>query len=117
MCIRDRDEANSATVSKRTEKFGLACPKRWGFESAAWRSPDNSEWVVVVGSRDHAKRRAVALKVAAHVEKTLGMKTGWAMCDAKCPASEKKKRFATSPATAWWARSSPSRYAARSGRF
>jgi N-acetyltransferase len=88
-----RDEANSATVSKRTEKFGLACPKRWGFESAAWRSADDSEWVVVVGSRDHAKRRAVALKVAAHVEKTLGMKTGWAMCDAKCPASEKKKAF------------------------
>ena len=68
-------------------KFGIACPRRWGFESAAWHSPDGSEWVVVCGRRDHAKRRAVALKIAAHVERTLGMRAGWAL------ENEKAKMF------------------------
>lgn len=88
-----RDDADGTVWKPREKKkFGLACPRRWGFESAAWRSPDESEWVVVCGRRDHAKRRAVALKVAAHVEKTLGMKTGWATCDANS-AEDKKKTF------------------------
>jgi N-acetyltransferase len=68
-------------------KFGIACPRRWGFESAAWHSPDGSEWVVVCDRRDHAKRRAVALKIAAHVERTLGMRAGWAL------ENEKAKMF------------------------
>ena len=68
-------------------KFGIACPRRWGFESAAWHSPDGSEWVVVCGRRDHAKRRAVALKIAAHVERMLGMRAGWAL------ENEKAKMF------------------------
>ena len=78
---------NDAVSNVSDGKFGIACPRRWGFESAAWHSPDGSEWVVVCGRRDHAKRRAVALKIAAHVERTLGMRAGWAL------ENEKAKMF------------------------
>ena len=86
--VEAEGSAPSDAVSKvRDRKFGIACPRRWGFESAAWRSPDGSEWVVVCGRRDHAKRRAVALKIAAHVERMLGMRAGWAL------ENEKAKMF------------------------
>ena len=42
---------------------------------------------MVCDRRDHAKRRAVALKIAAHVERTLGMRAGWAL------ENEKAKMF------------------------
>ena len=86
--VEAEGSAPSDAVSKvRDRKFGIACPRRWGFESAAWHSPDGSEWVVVCGRRDHAKRRAVALKIAAHVERMLGMRAGWAL------ENEKAKMF------------------------
>jgi N-acetyltransferase len=90
--VEAEGSAPSDAVSKNAArrlggKFGIACPRRWGFESAAWHSPDGSEWVVVCGRRDHAKRRAVALKIAAHVERMLGMRAGWAL------ENEKAKMF------------------------
>lgn len=86
--VEAEGSAPSDAVSNVSDgKFGIACPRRWGFESAAWHSPDGSEWVVVCGRRDHAKRRAVALKIAAHVERTLGMRAGWAL------ENEKAKMF------------------------
>ena len=82
--VEAEGSAPSDAVSKNAArrlggKFGIACPRRWGFESAAWHSPDGSEWVVVCGRRDHAKRRAVARTIAAHVERALGMRAGWAL--------------------------------------
>ena len=74
-----RDNEAGDVAGRSGGKFGLACPRRWGFESAAWRSPGDDEWLVVCGRRDHAKRREVARKIAAHVEKTLGMRAGWAL--------------------------------------
>ena len=90
--VEAEGSAPSDAVSKNAArrlggKFGIACPRRWGFESAAWHSPDGSEWVVVCDRRDHAKRRAVALKIAAHVERMLGMRAGWAL------ENEKAKMF------------------------